>query len=123
MMIPNADTSIRYPHRALLKIVVNRIVDSASSTIFDPTPLAAGGIETVEIGDQKCPARHKHACHLRDGFFDIGNIDQGQVAYNKVEGMAVKGQALGYPVKIRSVGIARACGFNQLTCRVDARYF
>src|ERR1017187_7097429 len=120
MMIHDADIPILDPHRAFLKIIVDRIVKALAGAALNPAGVGARRVETVEIGDQESTAGIEDARHLGDGRADVGNIDQGQIAYDEVEGIISKRQTLGRRFEICAARIARAGGSNQRGRRIHA---
>src|SRR5437016_1677589 len=95
MMIQNADTPILDPHCAFLKIVVDWIVKVLARSALNPAGVGACRVETVEIGDQQSTARLQYARHLWDRRLDVGNVDQGQIVNDKIEGLIFKRQTFG----------------------------
>jgi len=87
--------------------------------ILDPSVRAARD-EAVEIRDKQDSRGRQDARHLSQCRAEVRDVDQRQIAYDKIETGVRKGQAFGSCDLIFALRVASPCRREQLLRRVDS---
>src|SRR5215469_1329277 len=111
MPVFDPDTPPADPFRALVKVVVDAEAQTPVRVRL-PSAIRPSCGEARQICDQQSPTGSQHPRHLGDGALNVTNVDEGQVADDKIERTIGELQRLGTANSIITLRVAAACPSN-----------
>src|SRR6516164_9950070 len=118
MPVFDPDTPPADPFRTLVKVVVDAEAQTPVRVRL-PSAIRPSCREARQICDQQGPTGSQNPRHLGDGALNVTNVDEGQVADDKIERTIGELQRLGTPNSIITLRVAAACLPEQFLGRID----